>query len=254
MSKIEYFSLEGLRLDGRRKDELRKTKLYCGSDCSVDFMDYDGVSELIQGLNKVQVLVKGPQEDPRSSKNTYGIAEERIDIRCEIVMATEKRVKNSQNERVIKDLSLSVKSTYQEMIISHYYKGCSLNVFVNIIEYDGSIKSTVLNAVGVALVDAGVAIKDLVSSSTVISLDSIILTDPNQMELKASTAVLCVAVESSTDKIIYMDYKSKIHLEEINTMVEAAFAASKKFTDYAREVLRNYSKKAVALNQKIHSE
>ncbi|UKK00278.2 exosome complex exonuclease rrp41 [Theileria orientalis] len=254
MAKVEYFSLEGLRLDGRRKDEPRNTKLYCGSDCSVDFLDYDGVSELIQGLNKVQVLVKGPQEDPRSSKNSYGIAEERIDIRCEIVIATEKKVKNSQNERIIKDLSLSVKSTYQEMIISHYYKGCSLNVFVNILEFDGSIKSTVINAVGVALVDAGVAIKDLVSSSTVINLDSIILTDPNQMELNASTAVLCVAVESSTDKIIYMDYKSKIHLEEINHMVQAAFAASKKFTDYAREVLRNYSKKVVTLNQNIHSK
>eukprot|EP00375_Theileria_parva_P003244 XP_765925.1 exosome complex exonuclease Rrp41 [Theileria parva strain Muguga] len=215
MSRIDYISIEGLRIDGRRKDEPRNTKLFFGSETSVDYLNYDGVSEILQGLNKVQVLIKGPSElEVKGAKNVYGILEEKVDIHCEILLSTEKKVKNSPNERLIKDLAMAVKSTYQEMIISHCYKTSSISIFINVIEYDGSIKSTVLNAVGLALIDAGVSLKDIVSSSTVSYLDSTVLTgihlfyysllDPNQMEINASTATLYnlygLQVKSSTGR------------------------------------------------------
>lgn len=149
----------------------------------------------------------------KGAKNVYGILEEKVDIHCEILLSTEKKVKNSPNERLIKDLAMAVKSTYQEMIISHCYKTSSISIFINVIEYDGSIKSTVLNAVGLALIDAGVSLKDIVSSSTVSYLDSTVLTgihlfyysllDPNQMEINASTATLCIAFSSSNNNVSY---------------------------------------------------
>ncbi|XP_954342.1 exosome complex exonuclease rrp41, putative [Theileria annulata] len=244
MSRIDYISIEGLRIDGRRKDELRNTKIFFGSETSVDFLNYDGVSEILQGLNKLEV---------KGVKNVYGILEEKVDIQCEILLSTDKKVKNSPNERLIKDLAMAVKSTYQEMIISHCYKTSAISIFINIIEYDGSIKSTVLNAVGLALIDAGVSLKDIVSSSTVSYLDSTVLTDPNQMEINASTATLCIAFSSSNNNIIYMDYKSKIALEDFKSLFDSCLAGSRIFTEYVRQRLINYANKAVTLNLKIHS-
>lgn len=71
MSRIDYISIEGLRIDGRRKDEPRNTKLFFGSETSVDYLNYDGVSEILQGLNKVQVLIKGPSEVPSYIHTVY---------------------------------------------------------------------------------------------------------------------------------------------------------------------------------------
>ncbi|EAN33642.2 3' exoribonuclease domain 1 protein [Theileria parva strain Muguga] len=253
MSRIDYISIEGLRIDGRRKDEPRNTKLFFGSETSVDYLNYDGVSEILQGLNKVQVLIKGPSElEVKGAKNVYGILEEKVDIHCEILLSTEKKVKNSPNERLIKDLAMAVKSTYQEMIISHCYKTSSISIFINVIEYDGSIKSTVLNAVGLALIDAGVSLKDIVSSSTVSYLDSTVLTDPNQMEINASTATLCIAFSSSNNNIIYMDYKSKVALEDFKLMFDSCVSGSRIFIEYVKQRLINYANKAVNLNRKIH--
>lgn len=56
-AKVEYISPEGLRIDGRRPDELRKIK------CKLGVLSRaDGSAYLEQGNTKVIVAIYGPRE------------------------------------------------------------------------------------------------------------------------------------------------------------------------------------------------
>jgi exosome complex component RRP41 len=57
MQQAEILAIAGLRLDGRRFNELRRIKYKIGVENTAD-----GSTYLEQGLNKVLVLIHGPKE------------------------------------------------------------------------------------------------------------------------------------------------------------------------------------------------
>lgn len=60
MQDHEIFELAGLRIDGRRFDEIRPM------DCRLGFISHvDGSVYLEQGLNKVLAMIVGPHEPKR---------------------------------------------------------------------------------------------------------------------------------------------------------------------------------------------
>jgi exosome complex component RRP41 len=60
MQNIDILALAGLRIDGRRSTDLRSMKHKLSAVKSAD-----GSAYLEQGLNKVLVMVHGPQEPKR---------------------------------------------------------------------------------------------------------------------------------------------------------------------------------------------
>lgn len=85
MQNYEILSLAGLRIDGRKHDELRLLRHRFGSCNSSDgpigttigMGMSDGWVYLEQGLNKVLVMVHGPQE-PRKRSNTDQLGENKV--------------------------------------------------------------------------------------------------------------------------------------------------------------------------------
>ncbi|AFZ80195.1 exosome complex exonuclease RRP41, putative [Theileria equi strain WA] len=252
MSKLEYFSLEGLRIDGRREREVRNIEIACGFECDVDISGYDGASQIKHGLNKVQVLVKGPSEGGKALRGAQRALDDSVDIRVEVMFSTDKGPKSSKNDRMVTDIVNAIKGTFGEAIIQDMYKRLAIRIFVNIIEADGGIKSTVLNAVGVALIDAGIALRDLTSSCSVVLLENRIFTDGNHLEINAATAELTVAVYSSSGKMIYVDLRSKVPVKELDDLFDACVRGTGHFSRIAKEKLRSHAFEIFALNQRIH--
>jgi hypothetical protein len=79
MSKLEYLSPEGLRIDGRRPKELRKIQCNLGI-----FSKADGSAYFQQGNTKAIAAVYGPREVFVKSKALH----DRAIINCEYSMAT----------------------------------------------------------------------------------------------------------------------------------------------------------------------
>lgn len=253
MSKIEYLSLEGLRIDGRRIHEVRNVEILCGSECGVNVINYDGVSQVTQGLTKVQTFVKGPVEVVKTKqRSSYDDNDGTVDIQCEVVMPCEKRVASLKNDRQTADLALAVITTFERIIVSHLYRNSSIHIFVNVLETDGGIKSTVLNSVAVALVDAGIAMKDLVASCTSVMLKSELFIDPNQQEANAAILELTLAVSVSNDEIIYIDLKSEHAIKSVSDIIHASIIASKQFSQIANTKLKGYAEDVLELNKLLH--
>mmetsp|Transcript_1920 Transcript_1920/g.2008 ORF Transcript_1920/g.2008 Transcript_1920/m.2008 type:complete len:92 (-) Transcript_1920:679-954(-) len=62
MQHANILAIAGLRIDGRRNNELRDIKYKIGLNPSAD-----GSTYFEQGLNKILVVVNGPQEPSRRS-------------------------------------------------------------------------------------------------------------------------------------------------------------------------------------------
>mmetsp|Transcript_1919 Transcript_1919/g.2006 ORF Transcript_1919/g.2006 Transcript_1919/m.2006 type:complete len:109 (-) Transcript_1919:559-885(-) len=79
MQHANILAIAGLRIDGRRNNELRDIKYKIGLNPSAD-----GSTYFEQGLNKILVVVNGPQEPSRrSGDNTSALGS----IKCNLMAA-----------------------------------------------------------------------------------------------------------------------------------------------------------------------
>lgn len=140
------------------------------------------------------------------------------------------------------------------------------------------VKSTVLNAVLIALVDAGIAMNDLIAACTCIMLNGQLFigmvhqngniwlpSDPNQLEINGAVMELTVAFSTSTDEvrthttlftllqIIYIDLSSEHPIKSITEIIDSSMRGSKQFSELARTKLKKYAENVLELNSIIHN-
>ena len=75
MQNLDILALAGLRLDGRKYDDIRRIKLKVGV-----VNNADGSVYYEQGLNKVLITVHGPQEPIRKKGNDISIDKGSIEV------------------------------------------------------------------------------------------------------------------------------------------------------------------------------
>ncbi|CDR95175.1 Exosome complex component SKI6 [Babesia bigemina] len=253
MAKIEYISVEGLRVDGRRPAEVRNIEILCGPECGVDVNSYDGVAQVRQGLTKAQAFVKGPTDVGRNKQRSQlETSDSPVEIQCEVVMPCEKRVIGNKMDHQSADIAQTVIATFERVVVSHFYKNSVIHIFVNVLENDGGVKATVINAVLVALVHAGIAMRDLIVACTAAMLNRQLLIDPNQLELNASVMELTLAASVSKEEIMYLDLKSKHAIKSVDGIIIKTIEASKQFSILAKAKLKNYARDYLELNSAVH--
>eukprot|EP00011_Vannellida_sp_DIVA3-517-6-12_P008529 CAMPEP_0114617042 /NCGR_PEP_ID=MMETSP0168-20121206/6994_1 /TAXON_ID=95228 ORGANISM="Vannella sp., Strain DIVA3 517/6/12" /NCGR_SAMPLE_ID=MMETSP0168 /ASSEMBLY_ACC=CAM_ASM_000044 /LENGTH=205 /DNA_ID=CAMNT_0001828167 /DNA_START=142 /DNA_END=756 /DNA_ORIENTATION=- len=116
----------------------------------------DGSCRFAQGETEVLVGVTGPLE--------AGSREEEHD-KAVIVVSFEPRAGHSTvNERRLEEV---VRGTFEQVVLRTLYPRTVVTVVVQEVSSDGALLSAAINAVSLALVDAGIPMRGLVSSCTV---------------------------------------------------------------------------------------
>lgn len=92
MQEHEIFELAGLRIDGRRFDEVRPM------DCRLGFISHvDGSAYLEHGLNKVLAMIVGPHEPKR--RGDAALNDECV-VECQIIHAPFSRSQRKKRRQV----------------------------------------------------------------------------------------------------------------------------------------------------------
>ena len=175
MQHADILALAGLRVDGRRPEEHRRLSFRVGAEGH----QADGSCYCEHGLNKVLVLVNGPQEASRRDQ-----AEHSAIIACQIMNAPfsgSERKKRKPSDRRSNELEIMVKQTLEPIVMLDLYPQSEIQLVVHILESDGSIESTVMNACTMALMDAGIAMLDMIVSCTVGEIRHQICVDLNMV-------------------------------------------------------------------------
>lgn len=221
----------GLRIDGRRPDELRPIRM------DVGVLDKaDGSAYIEQGKNKILAAVYGPREaHPR-----HVALPDRANIRCRYHMApfsTEERRSPAPSRRDM-ELSKVIREAVEPAIFSKYFPRTTIDIFIEILQADGGTRSAGITGVSLALADAGVPMRDLVVACAAGKVDGQVVVDLCDEEDKLGEADLPVAMIPSSNAITLIQMDGDLSPDEFEKALSMAVDGCKKIHEMQKEALK----------------
>ena len=234
--KDEYptklFREDGKRLDGRDKHELRPIKMKVGV-----IHNADGSAYLEWGNNKVYAAVYGPREvhPHHLAKPDRGI------LRVFYRMATfsvfdRKRPAPGRRE---KEISMIITDCLEPVLFLELYPGTAFEVFIDVMDADGGTRCASTTVAALALADAGIPMRSLVTSVAIGRIDGELVTDLSGIEDKAVGADLPCAITWFNEEISLLQFDGDMSLDEINQCLLLAKDAMAKIYQIQLETLKN---------------
>ncbi|KAL5279061.1 EXOSC4 family protein [Megaselia abdita] len=216
MSGNNLLSDQGLRLDGRRPHELRRIRCKLGV-----FEQPDGSAYLEQGNTKVLAAVFGPHQASQKKMNV-----DEVTVNCQYSMATfstGERKNRPRGDRKSTEITMNLQKTLSAAIKTELYPRSQIDVYIEVLQADGANFAVSLNAATLALVDAGICLKEYVCACTAsLSKNNTPLTDVSHLEEVSGGPTLTVAALPTSDKIAFIDTSQRFHLSQLQVVVETA--------------------------------
>jgi len=222
---------KGLRIDGRRLDEIRPIKMEVGL-----LANADGSAYVEQGRNKVLVAVYGPRE----AHPKYVGLHDRAVIRCRYHMApfsTEERKSPAPSRREV-EISKVVREALEPAIFSEQYPRSMIDIFIEVLQSDGGSRCVSITAASLALADAGIPLRDLVAACAVGKIDGNLAVDLSDIEDKLGDADMPVAIIPALNRISLLQMDGLFTEEEFVKALDLARNACMKIYEIQKQTLR----------------
>ncbi len=228
---------KGIRVDGRKPDELRPIKLEVGV-----LQNANGSAYVEFGKNKIMVGVYGPREaHPKRI-----IRPDRAIIRCRYRMApfsVEERKNPAPSRREV-EISKVIREALEPAVISEYFPRTTIDLFVEVLQSDGGSRCAGIVGSSLALADAGIPMRDLISACSAGKVEDLLVLDLSDIEDKYGKADMPVALMPNFNNITLLQMDGELTMEEFNKCLDMAVDACRKIHDLQKEALKTkYSKK-----------
>ncbi len=219
------------RVDGRKPDELRPLSIESGV-----IPNADGSAYIEMGRNKIIVGVYGPREmhPKRFSKPNMGV------LRCRYHMApfsVDPRRSPAPSRRD-QEISMVMTDAIEPALFLERYPRSVIDVYAEIIEADGGTRCASINAAAVALADAGIPMKDLVSSCAAGKYDGKIVLDLGDYEDKKGESDVPVAYLPKIGEVTLLQMEGIMTQEETEKCIDLAIEGCKQVYEAQKEALK----------------
>ena len=233
--KDEYpeklFREDGKRLDGREKNELRPIKMEVGV-----LENADGSAYLEWGNNKIYCAVYGPREvhPHHLAKPDRGIL--RVFYRMATFSVFER--KRPAPGRREKEVSMVISDCLKPVLFLELYPGTSFEVYINVLDADGGTRCACITVAALALADAGIPMRSLVTAVAIGKIDGELITDLSGIEDKAGEADLPCAITWFNEELSLLQFDGSIDLEEFSQSLALAKEALSKIYEIQLDALK----------------
>ncbi|MDO8657029.1 MAG: exosome complex exonuclease Rrp41 [Nanoarchaeota archaeon] len=216
------------RLDGRKDDELRPIEAKAGI-----ISNAQGSASFKIGKTWALAAVYGPRElFPKFLQNPKeGI------LRCHYSMmpfsGSGERVRPGANRRA-QEIAMVIGKALEPVVDLSSFPNSVVDIYIDLPQTDAGTRCAGLSAASMALADAGIPMKDMVSSVAVGKVDNRIVADLDYREEHieefnpesegASVSDIPVAVIHNTQEIVLLQMDGKISKED---MMKALYLAQK---------------------------
>ncbi|KAI9205338.1 ribosomal protein S5 domain 2-type protein [Polychytrium aggregatum] len=236
MSRHEIVSPEGLRVDGRRPGELRRINCRTGI-----FTQADGSAYIEIGNTKCLAAVYGPREPQKKGQAVHDRAFISVEFNVASFSSGEHKEKLRQDRRLL-ELGTTIRQTFEPVIMAQAYARSEIAIFIQILQTDGGILHTAINATTLALIDAGIAMTDYVAAcSSGFANDHAIL-DLNYIEEMAEVPALTMAILPKTGKVTMLGLEARLHLDHFEATMNLANDGCAAVLDILDEAIRKITK------------
>jgi len=231
MKKPEKLIVNGERLDGRAPDELRPLKIEAGI-----LERADGSAYVELGANKVLAAVYGPREmHPRHRQQPDTAV-----LRCRYNMApfsVDERKRPGPDRRSV-EISKVTREALEPVLFLELYPRSVIDVFIEVLQADAGTRTAGINAAAVALADAGVPMRDMVSSVAVGKIDDTIVLDLTKDEDQWGTTDMPIAMVPRKKLVTLLQMDGHFTKEEFEQALDLAFKACEQIYGMQRQALR----------------
>eukprot|EP01012_Entosiphon_sulcatum_P021501 TRINITY_DN2631_c0_g1_i1.p1 TRINITY_DN2631_c0_g1~~TRINITY_DN2631_c0_g1_i1.p1 ORF type:complete len:269 (-),score=37.55 TRINITY_DN2631_c0_g1_i1:18-794(-) len=224
-SRAEFISPDGLRLDGRRPNEIRRIQFHMGL-----FERADGSCLYEQGNTKVAAMVYGPHEYTRGQPSREQMRDPfianshaAIHVRYNVAsFGTPGKRKKQGYDRKAAEIVQSVRQTFTSVVFTHLFPNSEIEIYLQVLQADGGILAACINATSLALIDAGIPTRDFLVACSAGCIDGHALVDQNGMEEATGGVDLPVAMLQRTKRISLVQMDSKIALDQFDSVMGSA--------------------------------
>jgi exosome complex component RRP41 len=222
---------KGLRLDGRKPDELRPIKIEVGV-----LSNADGSAYIEQGKNKILAAVFGPREmHPKHLS-----LPDRMVLRCRYHMApfsVQERKSPAPSRREV-ELSKVIRDSLEPSLFVEYYPRTGIDVFVEVLQADGGTRCASITAASLAIADAGIPMRDLVVACAAGKVDNTVVLDLMDTEDKVGVADVPVAFMPNLNAVTLLQMDGILTPEEFENAVNMAMEGCRKIYALQKEALK----------------
>jgi exosome complex component RRP41 len=220
-----------VRVDGRKNDELRQLSIETGV-----VPNADGSAYIEMGKNKIIAAVYGPREmhPKRLSKPNMGV----LRVRYHMAPFSVDPRRSPAPSRRDTEIGMVMTDALEPALFLERYPRSVIDVYTEIIQADGGTRCAAINAAAVALVDAGIPMKDLVAACAAGKIDRNYILDLGDYEDKKGEADVPVAYMPKIEKVTLLQMDGILSSEETIRVIEMAIEGCKKVYEVQREALK----------------
>lgn len=231
VSQVPLITPEGIRRDGRRLDELRPIRMDVGV-----LKNADGSAYVEQGNTKILAAVYGP----RSVHPRHLAYPDKARVRCRYHMApfsVEVRKSPAPSRREI-ELSKVLREALSQAIMLEKFPSTAIDIFIEVLEADGSTRCAGINAASLALADAGIPMRDLVAACAIGKVEGKLVVDPTDLEDKNGEVDMPFAIMFGRRRVTLLQLDGQLTYEEFIKAIDMAMAACEKIYNMQKEALK----------------
>ena len=196
----------------------------------------DGSAYIEMGKTKVLAAVYGPRAlHPRHLQDM----EEAV-LRCRYSMApfsVEDRKRPGPDRRSI-EISMVISNALRPVLDLNEFPKTGVDLFIEVLEADASTRVGGINAASVALADAGIPMKDLISSVSVGKVDGQLVLDINGIEDNFGETDMPVAVSPRTGAITLLQLDGDLSRDEFKEALSLARKGVSKIYEMQKKALK----------------
>jgi exosome complex component RRP41 len=222
---------DGLRIDGRRVDELRPLTIRAGA-----LKHADGSAFVEWGANKVMAAVYGPREvHPRHlQQNTKAV------IQCKYNMAAfsvDER-KRPGLDRRSQEISKVIAEAFESVVFAEEFPRTSIDIYIEVLQANAGTRCAGVVAASVALADAGIPMVDLLPAVAVGKVAGTVVIDLKKEEDNFGEADLPMALVPQSGRLVLLQMEGHMTPPELAKALDMGVAGCRSIYEVMKQALR----------------
>ena len=222
------------RVDGRKKDELRPMEAKAGVIPNADGSAYFRI-----GKTTAYAAVYGPRElFPKFKQNPKkGL------LRCSYGMmpfsGSGERIRPGHSRRA-QEISMVMEQALLPVVDLSAFPNTVVDVYVDLPQTDAGTRCAAISAASIALADAGIPMKEMISSVAVGQVDGTVVADLcyDEESYDAIVSDIPVAMTHNGKEITLLQMDGEISKEDLLEALELAKTATEKVYELQKKVLK----------------
>ncbi len=242
MTTEKLINDDGIRNDGRKLDELRPIKFQIGI-----LKNTDGSAYVEWGRTKILVGVMGPRES--HPKHLALPDKARVEAFYRMASFSVEEWKSPAPSRRETELSKIIREALAPAIFTEYFPRTSIDIFIEVLQADGSTRCAAISAASLALIDAGIPMRDMVASIAVGKVEGQLVLDVQDKEDKEGDSDMPMAYMPSKNAVTLLQMDGQITLDEYKQSIELLRNGCLKVYKLQQEAVETHFKVSASNNE-----